>query len=118
MHKKFAIPGNQICDLIPSMGYCYATDRITVDGCRVGYMYREMPDDNGDSGWRFFAGDESQEYVDDAAHTMLYDVNTIANYDESIIPLLITPPPCAFERVGNVSELIQIAFEEDHDDLN
>ncbi len=30
--------------------------------------------------------------------TMLYDVNTIANYDPDIVPLLDTPFPVAFAR--------------------
>ena len=30
---------------------------------KIGYMVREEPSkDNPDSGWRFFAGDESKEY--------------------------------------------------------
>ena len=113
MKKKFAIPGDQIRRLLPAMGYCYATDRITVDGCAVGYMYREEPDEDGDSGWRFFAGNESAEYIDDAANTMIYDVNTIANYDDSIIPLLNTPPPCAYERVGKSSLWTEVAVDDD-----
>ena len=47
---------------------CIATDRITVDGMPVGYMYREKPKEGAwfeeyDSGWRFTAGDESDEYM-------------------------------------------------------
>ncbi|MCC8361803.1 DUF2185 domain-containing protein [Lysobacter sp. A6] len=33
-----------------------ASDRITVDDAKVGYCYREDPEDSVDSGWRFFAG--------------------------------------------------------------
>ena len=46
---------------------CMASNRITVDGCKVGYMYREEPDADAtfpDSGWRFFAGDEDESYTD------------------------------------------------------
>lgn len=98
------------------MGYCYATDRITVDGCLVGYMYREEPEQGGDSGWRFFAGDETQEYVDDTANTELYDVNTIVNYDESIIRLLSTPPPCAYERTGKAAVWAEIAVDDENEE--
>ena len=76
-----------------------ATDRITVDGQRVGYCYREEPDNDLDSGWRFFAGTEEQEYVDDPANLGLYNVNTIANYDPEVVPLLDSPPGCAFVRL-------------------
>ncbi|MCL2298966.1 MAG: DUF2185 domain-containing protein, partial [Firmicutes bacterium] len=34
-------------------GGCLATDRILVDGARVGYCYREAPCGGWDSGWRF-----------------------------------------------------------------
>jgi hypothetical protein len=69
-----------------------------VDGHRVGYCYREEPDDDVDSGWRFLAGDESQEYMDTFENHGIYDVNTVANYDPDIIPLLRAPSGSAFER--------------------
>ena len=75
------------------------TDRVTVDGLKIGYMYREEVHRPDDSGWRFFAGDESQEYIDDLTHTNVYAVNTAANYDLDIIPYLHTPAPCTFEKV-------------------
>lgn len=50
------------------MGSCMASDRILVDGARVGYMIREQPTDSVSSGWTFMAGDETQEYADDAAN--------------------------------------------------
>src|SRR5439155_10155099 len=81
-------------------GGCFATDAITVQGRKVGYMYREKPDFEHDSGWRFFSGTESQAELDDPAHTDVYDVNTVANYDPAIIPLLNSPVGSAFERRG------------------
>ena len=74
--------------LVPPMGYCMATDRITVDGLKVGYMYRENPDNDQDSGWRFFAGDEDDDYANSPENIEIYDVNTIAHYDNAIIPFL------------------------------
>ena len=70
--KKYLIPSDQFEDLVPKMGYCFATDRITVDGSPVGFMYREPPDSDDDSGWRFFSGDEPQDYVDDPENVMMY----------------------------------------------
>ena len=80
---------------------CIATNRITVEGCKVGYCYREKPDGDWDSGWRFTAGDESEEYMDDPNNAGIYKLNTICNDDPDIIALLHTPAPCAFERDGN-----------------
>ncbi len=98
MSKKFKIPGEQIKRLLPPMGSCMATDRITVEGASVGYMYREAPSQDGDSGWCFFSGDESQDYLAKPDNIAIFDANTIANYDEKIIPYLNTPAPCAFEK--------------------
>ena len=80
---------------------CIATNRITVEGCKVGYCYREKPDGDWDSGWRFTAGDESDEYMDDPNNAGIYKLNTICNDDPDIIPLLNTPAPCAFARDEN-----------------
>ena len=80
---------------------CIATNRITVEGYKVGYCYREKPDGDWDSGWRFTAGDESEEYMDDPNNAGIYKLNTICNDDPDIIPLLHTPAPCAFARDEN-----------------
>ena len=98
--KAFKIPGSQIRRLIPNIGGCFASDRITVDGAPVGYMYREQPDGDTDSGWRFLAGDESQEYTDEPDNFAIYEVNTICNYDSAIIPLLGAPAGSAFGRIS------------------
>ena len=84
--------------IVPGFGGCYATDLITVGGMRIGYMYREAPDFGGDSGWRFFSGTETQDYVDDPRNTEIYDVNTIANYDPDIVALLDAATGSAFVR--------------------
>lgn len=101
MAKTFFIPQEQIERLIDSHEGCIASDRITVDGESVGYLYREEPDEDtewADSGWRFMAGDETQEYVDDSDNLDLYEVNTIANYSPDIIAVLDAPYGSSFYR--------------------
>ncbi|WP_293306151.1 DUF2185 domain-containing protein [Pedobacter sp. UBA5917] len=98
-NKKFKLSADQIKDLIPRMGGCMATDKITVNGEPVKYMYRQEPENDIDSGWVFLSGTETQEYLDDAANTMIYDVNTIANYDKAIIPYLNLPIGSDLERI-------------------
>ena len=88
MAKQFRLSASDIRPLINGRGSCFASDSITVLGKRVGYMYREEPDNRVDSGWRFFAGDEAQSIADDPKYFEIYDVNTIANYDSEIIPFL------------------------------
>jgi hypothetical protein len=86
--KRFRLSAAEIIPLATGRGGCIASDRIVVDGRPVGYMYREQPRHDLDSGWRFLAGDEDEDYMDDPSHHAVYDVNTIANYDRDIIALL------------------------------
>lgn len=115
--KKFRLAADQMESLVEGEGGCIATDRITVDGQSVGYMYREPPENPGDSGWRFFAGDESDDYVNSAANLEVYDVNTIANYDRDVIPLLASPIGSAYAREGNAGELIAVDSPFEADEL-
>ena len=104
MTKKYAINDKDMKQLVPDMGGALATDSITVLGNKVRYMYRDeawTKEGSVDSGWRFFAGDETPEYMDDDSNIDMYAVNTIANYDPDVIPFLDTPAPCAFVKEGN-----------------
>jgi hypothetical protein len=96
--KRYRLSAADIRPLAPPLGACYASDHITVDGHPVGFMYREEPDNEIDSGWRFLSGLETDEYVNTPANIGIHDVNTLANYDPDIIPLLDAPPGSAFER--------------------
>lgn len=78
-------------------GYVMAT-RALVDGKRkVGFMYREKGDGD-DSGWRFFTGEEEQEYVDNPENVKIYDIQTILDIDKGVQPYLNSVINSAFER--------------------
>ena len=98
LDKRFCLPADEFRELISPMGGCLATDRILVDGARVGYMYRETPTESVSSGWTFMAGDEDQAYADDPDHWAIYEVNTICNFDPSITPHLESEIGSAFGR--------------------
>ena len=104
MHKRFRLGAADIRPIATGRGSCMASDHITVDGRRVGFMYRQEPDGPVDSGWVFLSGEESQAYLDEPANMALYDVNTIANYDPTIISLLNAPIGSAYERNVDESE--------------
>lgn len=66
-------------------------------------MYREMPDDDiefsgSDSGWRFFTGDENDEYMDNSDNFGIYHLNTVCNYAPDILPLLSSDYGTVFAR--------------------
>lgn len=107
MNKYFKIKAQDIEDIAVGYGNCIATDMITVHGKRVGYMYRDDPKNEMDSGWSFMWGKESHKYMNDPKNHEIYDINTIANYSPDIINFLDAPYGTAFERnsSGKLAEI-------------
>jgi len=87
--------------LTPTMGFCIVSRRITHDEQHVGYMYREKPAEEEDSGWRFLSGDETEDYIENEENSKVYDVNLIANLDLVIVKYLKKPFGIEFERQGD-----------------
>lgn len=115
MDKQFKLSAGEIKPIAKGHGACIATDMITVEGHQVHFMYREPPDNDVDGGWRFMAGLESQEYMDDAENLAFYDVNTIANCDPDIIPFLRAPIGSAFERDSETCQFVAVDFDPTED---
>ena len=81
---------------------CIVSDKITKEGYKVGYMYRENPNNNyPDSGWRFLSGNEDDEYMNNPDNHHIFAINTICNYDNEIIPYLKNEIGSKFIRVNN-----------------
>ena len=99
--KIFAIEHADVEALAEGYGACIATDMITVGDRGVGFMLREESEFEEDSGWRFFSGLETNEYVEHDENLNVYDVNFIANYAPDIVPLLDSATGMAFERDSN-----------------
>lgn len=82
-----------------SESVAFASRRITADGCAVGYMFREEPFGEADSGWRFLAGDETAEYLN-GSNTEMLTMDTLCGFDESVIPYLNLPVGTVLVRDG------------------
>jgi hypothetical protein len=106
--KAYRIAEENIKPVAVGYGGCFATDMITVDGKKVAFMYRQTPATTQDSGWRFMSGFESDEYMADKQFHGIFNVNTIANYDPDIIPLLDSPVGSAFERKDGEGQLVPV----------
>ncbi len=104
----FIVNENNIKELVKGMGYSICSNKITVDGMKVGFMYREEAYDDEDSGWRFLSGTEDQEYANDPDNSKIFGVNAIANHDEAIIPYLNSPVGSEFERVEGQDKFVII----------
>lgn len=81
---------------------CIVSDRITKEGWKVGYMYREFPMSNfPDSGWCFLKGDEDDEYMNNPDNHHIFALNTVCNYDPDIIEYLDAPYDTRLIRISD-----------------
>ena len=81
----------------------YLSKRILEEGWKVGYMHRDEPVNENDSGWSFMAGNESDEYCDDYKNIALVSVHEVYQLDPDIWNYIDNP-------VG--TELIRISSNE------
>lgn len=79
-------------------GFVLATRMLVENKRKVRYMYREAAFNPNDSGWRFFCGDEDDEYVNDPDNIAVYDIDSILEIDGSVLPYLSCSAGVAFER--------------------
>ncbi|ACZ00511.1 DUF2185 domain-containing protein [Streptobacillus moniliformis] len=71
---------------------CIISNRITVDGENVGYCYRQREKlGKNDSGWRFFAGDEDENYLKDPSNFGVYKLSIVCNLDKNVREILNLP---------------------------
>lgn len=77
--------------------YVLATKKLMEGRHKVGFMYRDEPE-RGDSGWRFFCGDEDQSDVDNAENIVITDIGSILGIDQDIRMFLDAPCETAYER--------------------
>lgn len=97
--KPYKLAATDFVTLVPCpLGHlgCVVSDRITVRGEPVGYMYRMPTNRPDDSGWRILAGTETEEETGNAALCEVWTVNEAANFDRRIVQLLASPVGSAF----------------------
>ena len=77
---------------------CFVTNRVLYGRERAGYLYREEPDEDKDSGWRLMVGDESDEYMNDPENISYVSLGAVLDRDASFIDLLDEPAGSAYRR--------------------
>jgi hypothetical protein len=77
---------------------CFVTKRVLNEGLKVGYLYREEPDEEKDSGWRITSNTESEEYMDDSQNVAYVSLGAVLSRDDSFVGLLEQPVGSAFIR--------------------
>lgn len=80
---------------------CIATKTVTESRQAVGFLYREDPVFEHDSGWRFFSGDETDEYTDNPDNFVVCSVSEITTSNPNITALLTQPAGSAWELNDN-----------------
>jgi hypothetical protein len=85
---------------------CFVTNRVLLDGQRVGYLYREEPDEERDSGWRLTANDESEDYMSNADNVAYVSLGAVLSKDDSFRELLDSPAGSAFVRDAKTGRFV------------
>ncbi len=75
---------------------CFVTNNILYEGHDVGYLYKEEPDQDDDSGWRFTTGLETDEYMEDSSNTSYVSLGAVLREDDCFLGLLDREAGVAF----------------------
>lgn len=87
--------------LSTALGRCIATKSVSEEGNPVGFMYREAPVFENDSGWRFFSGDETDEYTDNPDNFTVYGISDITQTNPALTEFINQPEGSAWEADEN-----------------
>ena len=86
---------------------CLVSNLVLRESKPVGWLFREEPAKENDSGWRLFAGSESDDDTNDPKNASYVAMGVLLNRDDSFLSLLESPPGSAFERASG-GEFIQV----------
>ena len=93
------------------LGYIIASNEVMLLRKPIGYVYREKPGNEEDSGWRVFSGEETQEYANDAENFAMYNASTVVEAHPEIAALLNRAFPVAFERDATSGVFVEVAAD-------
>lgn len=101
--KECHIIDTDLDDPVPSITERYVkrafvTNRILYEGEKIGYFYREAPDEENDSGWRFMVGDETEEYMNNSDNLSYVSLGAVLREDDSVVKYLENPEGTYFEK--------------------
>jgi hypothetical protein len=88
---------------------CFVTNNILYGSDKVGYIYREKPDQDDDSGWRMNTGKETDEYMNDADNVFCVSLGAVLRKDDSVVNLLDSPTGASFRRDIESNQFIKLS---------
>ncbi|MDL2222565.1 DUF2185 domain-containing protein [Bacteroidales bacterium OttesenSCG-928-M11] len=71
--------------------------RRALENDQIGYCYRDYPETNIDSGWRFLYGDEDQEYLDNPTNNKAIYPEEMLSINPNLDAILSAPINSEFE---------------------
>ena len=86
---------------------CFVTNEILYDKAEIKHFYKESPlekeenEEYEDSGWRFFTGEETQEYVDNIENFSYVSLGAVLSKDDSFVKLLDSEIEITYQKNGN-----------------
>lgn len=70
---------------------CVVSAALEEEGSVVGKMHRQESEGEPDSGWRFFVGTESRDYLADAQNLVAVRLGDLLQIDDSVLHYLHSP---------------------------
>lgn len=75
--------------------------KIAEEGWKVGFMYRQEPNNPRDSGWVFLAGNEDEEYNSDVKNIVLMPLGKLCrDLDKDVYKYITAPIGSEFIRIS------------------
>lgn len=105
INTKIKIGSNEITDFENDKNYyeaarnrkkifnlgAYVSKKITKEGWKVGYMFKDKALNEWDSGWQFLAGNEDDKYLESPENIELLSIASICQIDSDILKYLDNP---------------------------
>jgi hypothetical protein len=104
---KDDVPEARTCEQPEVKKYAYVS-RHALEADHIGYCYRDDPETNIDSGWRFLYGDEDEEYLEHPIHTEAVYPEEMLSINPALDLILDAPAGMEFEWDDETQAYIEI----------
>lgn len=84
--------------IMPKMAY--VSKKILEENYKIGYLRRDDPENDEDSGWSFLAGNEDDEYTGNPENIELLPIYEITRLDPEILKYIDSPIGSEFIRTS------------------
>lgn len=93
---KDDVPEGRQCENFSVKKYAFVS-KMALEADHIGYCYREKPETNIDSGWRFLYGDEDDDYLDDHSVSVSVYPEEMLSINPALDRILSAPIGTEFE---------------------